>query len=470
MRNRIKYLHFTLLFLTNVSCGVFNKDSSSDDVTAPSYGQPDVYDLQDPDCGAEGATGTFDKEVKIWISNENGEVVQKTFDLSNISRNGLNSAFIEKTVYTDKEILVDKPGHGILPGSRNEGIQLPSQKTSLQLTDSDSDESLNTMYFCRPKGGYDRNSKENVALATLIGIKLTYEKHQKLGPLVDENLSPIDSKLKKVNLLIHPKIFKIDDGKKRYKTNNAAWSNPGAKYGFYILVYPHSKDSETSHPFRVKFWEQPAIFSHEYGHHIFHHYGKKLSELEKNASKSVRLIANGLNEGFADLISLFTIRTEPELTHIMSMGNHPDKDPNERNPLKKNFKFKGEQYSKTFTYEMIDTMTEDEPAASTMWQEEHDIGSVVAHTINHTYDANSDLKDDSNKFKSLIIALDKLNKKYQLYLPFSSKTLLEESLFHFVEPSKPKTLPLTDHTKWIDAIDNSFPEYSSQWVTKFNNQ
>ena len=78
MRNRIPYLHFTLLILTNVSCGVFNKNSSSNDVTNPTKGYlPDIYELQDPDCTVENATGSFDKEVKVWISNENGDVEQK---------------------------------------------------------------------------------------------------------------------------------------------------------------------------------------------------------------------------------------------------------------------------------------------------------------------------------------------------------------------------------------------------------
>lgn len=478
MRNRIPYLHFTLLLLTNVSCGVFNKNSSSNDVTNPTKGYlPDIYELQDPDCSVENATGSFDKEVKVWISNEHGDVEQKTFDFSKVSRTGLKSAMIENTISFDQEVLIPSSGSGILPMPEFEPKPWSKGSQIHYLTDGSPDIKEKTMLFCRPKGGYDRHSKENVALAALVGIKLAYDKHQSLGELKDDLAQPVNNKLKKIKLVIHPKLIEVSPEGRNYVTDNAFWTGKwGDEPNPLIVVLPHSKRPLSEYGHSVKYWEQPAIFSHEYGHHIFHHYGKYLYDFNKRDIKALTMISGGINEGFADLVSYFTISSESDFTHVYRFDDDPENDPNSRNLLERDYKFEKTDLTKSFSHTRVGYMTEEEPFDPKInfwayyWQKKHQIGGVVAHTVAKSYHANQDLKNNPDQIlKSLILSLHKLNKKYEqsFFIP-KAEEFLETSLLHFIEPSKPEHLPLTDNTEWIDAIKDGFPKYSTGWLFKFS--
>ena len=86
-----------------------------------------------------------------------------------------------------------------------------------------------------------------------------------------------------------------------------------------ILALPHSKQNYKSIFLEIGFWEKRAIFSHEFGHHIFSHYASKFyeetvkgqysfSELiseRYNASKSNLLVQTAINEMYADMIAYY---------------------------------------------------------------------------------------------------------------------------------------------------------------------
>ena len=165
--------------------------------------------------------------------------------------------------------------------------------------------------FCSSETSYDEDSVENAALSTSFFIRKTYDKVTEVLP--ELNISPI-------RLNISPSIILsvVNSGTKesRYWADNALYL-PSIKT---IVFLPSSKDSYM----KTDFWQIPMVASHEYGHHIFnniypvledssaHHncfgqHSQAKSEWSNDRKITRQTVLSSLNEGFADLISYYTL-------------------------------------------------------------------------------------------------------------------------------------------------------------------
>ena len=167
---------------------------------------------------------------------------------------------------------------------------------------------------CSDQFEYDSKSVESAGLNAAYVISKTYRNI--LAAVPGLHIPPI-------TVSITPKIKRVTKGTfqgqdfedEAYETDNAFY-NPNTSE---ITFLPHSPSVS------VKFWEIPMVGSHEYGHHIFSNIMTNLRKIYLPANRCFdnrqdfttenltnRKVTNfdvmmALNEGFADMISFYTL-------------------------------------------------------------------------------------------------------------------------------------------------------------------
>lgn len=163
---------------------------------------------------------------------------------------------------------------------------------------------------------YERNTVESAGLNVAYFINETYQAVKRVRPEI--RIAPVVIKISPIHR------FSREGSQDLYETDNAGY-RPWDKA---IIFLPHSEEFRLSGQY-MSFWEVPMVSSHEYGHHIFtsifQH--KDIKETESSNcfalehSKAVHqfeaatvsrevttfTVLSALNEGFADLISFYTL-------------------------------------------------------------------------------------------------------------------------------------------------------------------
>ena len=295
----------SLVYLGGVIC-TLSSCGGKPDIKGPSappvtgkitYNKVEFYQPEDPKCGPNSAVDFLSSETKIWIAGADGTVSQHTYDLSDYKGIGLEGKGVRQVWAQHYEIIDDSGNSYISP------------------------EKEAPLYICRPDGNYRRDSLENKALAMLVGIDRaydTYASHLKRVSMEDR----IDS-LPKVFLSPQTRI-KSSKNKEFFMSDNATWQgfnvqndDTNADQIFIIHSFPHSVDYSKGHA--RSFWENPAIFAHEYGHHILHHLSPDLT-VKQDGSKMARWLG-AIHEGFADMISSIALKNSNLLQELQIISD-----------------------------------------------------------------------------------------------------------------------------------------------------
>lgn len=455
-------------FLT--SCGYMFKPNERKEVKIATTGTPIAFELEDPGCQLGSSKPKFSDKVKIWMVDQEGELSQQTFNLANVSRAGLESHAVSEALYSPKDI--DKY-ELMLEGGFKPISQFKDTKALRALSHEHKRGVFNRIDFCRAGGGYKPDSIENAALAAFVAINQTYQIHSKT------QLEPgVKKHLEKVKLFVHPKLFAMQNKYVReFYVDNAFWANLGSFK--MIAVLPHSKEWEDAH--KLRFWETPGVFSHEYGHHIFHSYGPSVESPSRNLlyHREFYRINDGFNEGFADLISYFSLsdrkQFNPALLLTGKIQDHQNRDVNTPNleyearnfqlSIQKKYDEKVvEILGSTYSYNLRQL-----DAEGYHIQECHESGSIMAYVFNQLMDRYGYQEEPVKKMELLLTWLDRqenLMRQMQeltsppIHLEASLKSL--PTLLDRVE-SKKSSLILSREEK-NQIIDDLFPCYYDDWI------
>lgn len=173
---------------------------------------------------------------------------------------------------------------------------------------------------CPDAGKYERGSVESAALNATFYISKANRKVKELLPSV--KIAPVSVE---ITPLIKKSLKVIVKGEEVWKyeafdTDNAYYM-PSKNS---ITFLPHSEEARKA-GMSMNFWEVPMVSAHEYGHHIFQslHPHEAHAEGMKNCFGKMGLqseasepqarvvtqedVLGALNEGFADLISFYTL-------------------------------------------------------------------------------------------------------------------------------------------------------------------
>ena len=439
---------------------------------------PVIYARQDQDCDASRALGNFSSHVKVWLAGKDGELVQEAFDLADISLNGLNSEFISSTVFIPDEVNRRDflNSVGAAPGF--------SDFQALNALDDKIDSTqYQNIYFCRPEGGYQRDSLENVALSALVGIKQAFATHRAVA--TGKKKSSIYKDLEKIQLVIHPKLFAFEERNeknsivKKYYVDNGFWTIlPSGKK--IIAVLPHSEEMEEQS--RLKFWEQPAIFAHEYGHHIFNSYAPSVLERASSvfASAAEARVVQGFNEGIADLIAYWSMFLDKQFYSMMHFG-YTDAGYRDIGNDSIRYYHLDVNIKKIFDEQLVAEMThacshqkshfldQNLYFEKYLRQEPHHTGAVVAFTFNKIATA-SGCEHELKKFENLILWLDTWEKLYKNKKLPDGKAYLEQGLLSWITLFKKTFHDYSleerndlDNEFWLTEIRQLFPIYEKKW-------
>jgi hypothetical protein len=256
-----------LLMPVSVACGHVSK--KNDDVKRDSLGTPIGYEAQDGACqGASGSTAIGSQGIETW----NGQAfAQETvdfskFDARSVDDAGLTSRHISATGFglhmrTTTNCTVDEDGN--------------------MSCDEGKDETLTEgrpLKVCRPTGGYDRDSLEGIALATMANVERMRDSYSTL---------PEAKSLDETVLFVMPNIENVVNASqpstKRSKsviysdTDNAAFA--AGDDHLYFIVYPRSQELAAKPGYGdVRLWEIPWVMDHEFSHQIFYTFYSRYRE------------------------------------------------------------------------------------------------------------------------------------------------------------------------------------------------
>lgn len=394
----LKLMVFLRLFLIClfVSCGntedFFDRGGIYEDkeIAHIKKGSPKVYPLADPLCNETNAVsqlGDEAGEVKIWLSL-NGEMKLVPIKVSELSGHGLQSEVIADTLWgyeMSYETYCSKTKADLGAVCGETKIRVKSRGKRL--------------HFCKKGGGYPRESLENVALASMVGILKTHKVHKSVFP---------DEKVEKVTLLVHPLIsdHQFNDYQKiqnsisldidKIRTDNAYWF-PDDKDQFFIAVVPEGAETYGDSK-KPRIWEMPAITSHEWGHHLFQHYAPPLADPMGSDLVSfthhLRLVTSAINESFADIVAYCTYLLEyKEFGWFLVQGDHFSREVSERRWSDGTFKTLNRWFLDHY-FRQTDNLNIQKHQPNPT--DNHAVGAVLAHGLYRIFSENRETPTVSN--------------------------------------------------------------------------
>ncbi|NRA45947.1 MAG: hypothetical protein HRU09_13420 [Oligoflexales bacterium] len=443
------------------SCGYMLKPNKRKEVKEVSIGDPQAFELQDPDCDLGDDKPKFSKAVKIWMVDQANNLRQQSFDLSNVSRAGLESAAVSEALYSSEDV----DSRSFFYAGKDRYLSKFKDHKALHALEQEHDNGIfKKISFCRPNGGYRAESIENAALAAFVAINEANKIHKGL------TLGSDGKALNKIKLFVHPKLFaRENDYVKEYHVDNAFWANfPSFQL---IAVLPHSKEWEEAR--KLRFWETPGVFAHEYGHHIFHTYAPFA---ENPASEELYRINNGFNEGFADLVSYFSLSARRRLNPALMLSGE-SKSPN-RDVTNSTISYMTMQgpieYEKIYDSNIVSILGATETylidhvdSEGRFLQECHESGAIIAYVFNTLMNGYGYEKNPSKKMELLISWLVSLERQVILERHNGPQEHLEKSLRKMLTTldhhgSKEGALELTPGKK-KELIEELFPHYQRKW-------
>lgn len=239
----------------------------------------------------------FSQQTKIWLRTRNGlELV--SYDLSEISMVGLSGSGVKQVIVGfEREESYSDCHH------QADGAYL-CKRARININDAGA-----LLRLCRHSGGYPKHSLENAALASIIGVARAFKQTRARFPGARE-----------VEVLLFPRFVHTINAETSHswvETNNAFWSSYSREnVSDATISFLPDKVTVSS-----KFWLQPGVGAHEYGHEIFFSTAPGLFSLTSGSLGSygvgytyhltgrkidVNLVRDAVNEAFADLISHYS--------------------------------------------------------------------------------------------------------------------------------------------------------------------
>ncbi len=441
------------MFLTlSMSCEKSTSFSKKEEVARINQGTPLFYPLADPDCSEEHAVKSIaDKDgfIKVWLGSQNSVQLTHVRLSHEISGSGLQSDFMSEAIW-GREVQYE--------------LACKTQKDGSELCGDYSNKVVyqgKRLFFCKVGGDYPRESLENVALASLVGMYKTYSMHHHLYP---------DRPLPKVTLLVHPRITDrkytnnqaIKDAVSfdisRVRTDNAYWFLTGSD-GIAIAAVPESLEKrrflkgDQGH-----FWEMPSIMGHEYGHHMFHYYAPSLSVSSVNNfvnTPDMILASSAINEGFADLIAYFTYLQEyPDLGWFVL-----DDVLFNREVSKAHFSDGSEKALEEWFLHHYFRQTTPFPANKHQADpsDDHAVGAILAHGLYKIFYPTTK-SSISEAFQKSVEWVQRMEEHFQEDAQLESSQLLEKSVFHAVSLVKENEVDNKD-SAYCAVIRKVFPTF-----------
>ena len=470
MQTRItKTIFISALFAVS-SCGNMFNPGKRKDIKVATMGNPLAFELEDPDCNLEGEKPTFSDHVSIWMMDQSGKLREQVFDLSDVSRLGLESNGVSEALYSSED--VDHREFG-LRDNFHAISQFEDTKALQALEKMHRKGSFNKINFCRPSGGYRADSIENAALAAFVAINETNKIHDSL------QIKPnIKRKLAKIKLFVHPKIFAMQSRYlKSYYVDNAFWAD--FKAYSLIAVLPHSQEWEDAN--KLRYWETPGVFSHEYGHHIFHTYGPNFESPSKLFlyDKQLNRINSGFNEGFADLVSYFSLSARKQLNPALLLSGNAKGHQN-RNIKTPSLKYESKSHQlkipKTYNFNVVEALGSTRnykfnqiDFEGYIIQKIHESGAIMAYVFNKLLDGYGYWNDPRKKMELLISWLHQQEYSMALkdhltspdtHLESCLKSMLKELDQSLTDDKKSK---LSDKARRA-LISEHFPYFFLKWT------
>lgn len=312
-----------------------------------------------------------------------------------------------------------------------------------------------TVNVCEGLDKYKRGTAEAATLAATYSIAKTKTKINEVMPdLLIPAITVYMAPLMKVEY--KGKVKGKEQTVVRYRTDNAYYS-PGSDQMTFL---PHSKEAQKEGFGAHSFWEIPMVPSHEYGHHIFHtvmtnvkeeeklesilhtklcfdnrikpqsKYLHQLSEEDKKRDSGSKTVLDALNEGFADLISFYTLsNAERTLKGVKCL--EVTRDVGSAVLKKKELKtFNDKVYQSFFSSEE----TEDETLATCEvadYQDIHVFGAIFAHQADLYLNSLKFSKD--KKLKVILTWLKNLNTEWPMLEKESGKNFMKKSYLMLIE-------------------------------------
>lgn len=337
-------------------------------------------------------------------------------------------------------------------------------------------EAAKELKLCPDESEYFPNTIESAALNASFYINKTHNnfteviKNIKVSP-VTLNISP---SILRSTLSVNNQGETIKQS--AYMTDNAFYM-PSTHS---IVFLPHSQDVRNSF-LNVNFWEVPMVASHEYGHHLFEMINKteEISSLNrihtcfgeqerqsknfKNLARrqvKVKDVINAYNEGFADLISFYTL--DPEERNIKGVNClQLTRD------INSSVLVNGR--SKVFSNEVLGSFFSsfDTSAFSSCenpsFQEVHVMGAIFAYNVNHFLNHFT----DSNEEKLKIIVKWAKTLKKESNKTHHARSFLKTTMTNFV------TLTLENFGKKLtpktcESLVDFYPELNLTECINFN--
>jgi hypothetical protein len=310
----------------------------------------------------------------------------------------LTNAPISKTTYGDESELTLTLGFNSATAEYSDVLSISDQKSK----------SGKRLFVC-PSGTPPAESVEGAGLNISHIISKTYNAVRSADPTI--NLAPI-----KVHVApAHKQLYRFTGGDRNlqqfyfYQTDNAYYDPRAKAISFLPQSEEYQKLSGTT-----PFWEIPMVAAHEYGHHIFASLiSDKISiahvfsqgcfknditsrEVNKAAEGSGRdnkvdFALGAMNEGFADLISYYSLGNEErKLTGVDCFEQM-------REVGDINF---GTNHNKIFTEDAVNTMNSTEvvekasySCSTPDYQEIHDVGALFAYGVNQLLSMTTNSKE-----------------------------------------------------------------------------
>lgn len=404
------------------SLGESKNTSDHKEIAIIRTGTPITYELEDTDCGEHNALDDIRDEnnsIKVWIGVRDA-IQLVSVEVPPISGHGLQSEFFADAL-RDYKLSYDIE---CKPKSEKDANCSESKKTI--------HDQGQRLHFCKKGGGYKRESLENVALASMVGVAKTYSLHKKQFP---------DVQLNTVTLLVHPLIEdvkftdnsaledSVSEERHSIKTDNAYWFQVDNKN--YITSLPPSEEflikNKKNNP---HFWEYPSTMGHEYGHHIVRHYAPNFSAFSSRKKETKLFLACvALEEGISDLIAYFTHKSE-----YADWGwfNIFDVFFN-REPSKTNFSDGSQKkLDELFLFHYF-RQTQNLPLNKHQPNptNRHDVGAVIAHAAYKLFTEENQklaVTDYEKAFRRTILWISRLEQEYEEYSQKYHRIYLEHSL------------------------------------------
>lgn len=408
-----------LLFIFSACGKNIELPKEDDKVTSTTFSNsPVLLKLQDAQCiGSNTLIKNPAYKLYIYLRGRH-EVLEKNFGFLKSSNPLRNSSIIKATYYGEEVETLFSYG-------RNQTfVNTPREELSL----------------CSSTKDYSPLTVESVALNASFYINKTNEKFTELFPRIS---------VRPIILNILPKIqrsylAKNMSGKlvkmSSYLTDNAFYVVKDSS----ITFLPHSVDMKRM-GFSANLWEVPMVISHEYGHHLFQTIFKGQSDTmgahncfgnhsDEDEIKNKRLtfrqvqlsdILNAYNEGFADLVSFYSIGSEFSLGGVRCL--EITRDVNSNTFFNGSLKVFGERALESL---FSDVKVQNTTCESSNYQEPHTIGAIFAYSADSYMNLFTDSKD--KKFEVIVNWLNYLALNKNKYSRLTPQEYLKETFSIFL--------------------------------------